>query len=305
MPHSEEHKYIPKNLSKEFRTRHGCECKEEYEYIKKLSGKKYRAKKECVMGNYSEPWCRTKNKCGKPEGTDNSNSWDFCLKEKDAAFFEQKVQFGEGYYKKQIKGILFFIIIFVLLIPILLYKLDFQEILEVYMPNFDLLATALSFQDGATGLPYFQELYGRDENSIGWLSTLLINYLSLLGLTFLVARRVHITKSLSKGWGIGFVMLLLTYLVPNIFITYFQNKSSVFLQTKFIKDNKNINNILGDPTKETFWPFGISNILVILIGLFIASMFILMEVILLRNQKYWLDPIVNYILTMGDFLDKI
>ena len=38
MPHSEEHKYIPKNLSKEFRTRHGCECKEEYEYIKKLSG---------------------------------------------------------------------------------------------------------------------------------------------------------------------------------------------------------------------------------------------------------------------------
>ena len=191
-----------------------------------------------------------------------------------------------------------------MLIPSLLYKFQFHEILEVYMPNFDLLATALSFQDGALGFPYFQELYGREENLIGWMSTLFINYISLLGLTYLVARRVHITKSLRKGWGIGFVMLLLTYLVPNVFITYFQNRLSVFLQKNLLTE-KNISDILGDPKKETFWPFGFSNILVILIGLTIASLFILTEVILIKNQKYWLDPFVKRILLIDDILDNI
>ena len=153
-------------------------------------------------------------------------------------------------------------------------------------------------------IPYFQELYGREENLIGWMSTLFINYISLLGLTYLVARRVHITKSLRKGWGIGFVMLLLTYLVPNVFITYFQNRLSVFLQKNLLTE-KNISDILGDPKKETFWPFGFSNILVILIGLTIASLFILTEVILIKNQKYWLDPFVKRILLIDDILDNI
>ena len=299
-----EFSHIPKNLSSNFRTRHGCECKEEYEYTKKTGGEKHKAKNECVMGKYPEPWCRTKNKCGNPEGNDNTMSWDFCLKDKKDAFFEQKLEFGEGYFLKQIKGIVFFIVVFVMLIPSLLYKFQFHEILEVYMPNFDLLATALSFQDGALGFPYFQELYGREENLIGWMSTLFINYISLLGLTYLVARRVHITKSLRKGWGIGFVMLLLTYLVPNVFITYFQNRLSVFLQKNLLTE-KNISDILGDPKKETFWPFGFSNILVILIGLTIASLFILTEVILIKNQKYWLDPFVKRILLIDDILDNI
>ena len=65
------------------------------------------------------------------------------------------------------------------------------------MPNFDLLATSLSFQNGILGSSYFQELYNNDsDNILGYLSTLLVNYLSLLGLTYLVARRVKLTKSL-------------------------------------------------------------------------------------------------------------
>lgn len=299
-----EYSKIPKNLSKNFRTRHGCECKEEYKYFKKLGGKALIAKNECVTGKYSEPWCRTKNKCGRIESDNNSESWDFCLKAKNNAFFEQEVQFGEGYFIKQIKGIAFFIIVFVIMIPTLLYKTHFHEILEVYMPNFDLLATALSFQDGALGVPYFQELYGHEENIIGWISTLFINYISLLGLTYLVARRVHLTKSLTRGWGIGFVMLLLTYLVPNVFITYFQNKLSEILQ-KYILKSKNIDKIIGNPENKTFWPFGISNLLVIACGLLIASLFILTEVFLIKNQKYWLDPFVEKILLIDDFLDGI
>ena len=68
---------------------------------------------------------------------------------------------------------------------------------------------------------------------------------------------------------------------------------------------KNVSDILGDPKKETFWPFGFSNILVILIGLTIASLFILTEVILIKNQKYWLDPFVKRILLIDDILDNI
>ena len=48
----------------------------------KTSIEKHKAKNECVMGKYPEPWCRTKNKCGNPEGNDNTMSWDFCLKDK-------------------------------------------------------------------------------------------------------------------------------------------------------------------------------------------------------------------------------
>jgi len=305
MPHTKGHQYVPKNLSKNFRTRHGCECLEEYEYEKDKTNKKYTAKNECVLGRYEDAWCRTKNKCGKPEGKDNDKSWDFCLKDKRGEIFEGKLTFGEGYYKKQIMGIIFFIIVFVITIPTLLYKFKFHEILEVYMPNFDLLATAISFRDGTLGNSYFQELYGEgSENLLGWLSTLFINYLSLLGLTYLVARRVHITKSLSKGWAIGFVMLLLTYLVPNVFITFFQNKASDLLQAHLLS-NKNIDHILGNPKKEKFWLFGISNIIVLLVGLGIATLFILAEVVLLKNQKYWLYPIVNRILLIDDILDKI
>ena len=42
MPHIKDHVIIPRNLGKDFRTRHGCECKEEYKYkgyIKKRFGK--------------------------------------------------------------------------------------------------------------------------------------------------------------------------------------------------------------------------------------------------------------------------
>ena len=316
MPHKEEHKYIPKNLSKEFRTRHGCECKEEYEYRKDISDKKYTAKNECVLGRYQSAWCRTKDSCGRPLGqkrereqrknikNNSSDTWDYCVKDRGAKLLENNITFGKGYLRQQFIGIIFFIIVFVITIPTLLYKLNLHTILEVYMPNFDLLATALSFQDGALGNPYFQELYGEDnENFLGWGSTLFINYLSLLGLTYLVARRVYITKSLRKGWAIGFVMLLLTYLIPNIFITFFQNKVSDLLQSIFLSE-KNINKNLGNPEKKN-WTFHISNIIILLVGLGIATLFILAEVTLLKQQKYWLDPFVKRIFLIDDLLDKI
>jgi len=314
MPHIKEHHYVPKNLSKNFRTRHGCECIEEYKYRKDNTNKLLTAKNECVLGRYQHAWCRTKDSCGRPTGNkrerierknkNESDSWDYCLNNPGAELLENDIIFGKEYFRKQIIGILFFFVIFVITIPSLLYKFHFHEILEVYMPNFDLLATAISFKDEAFGDIHFQELYGeKNKNFLGWFSTLFINYLSLLGLTYLVARRVYITKSLTKGWAIGFVMLLLTYLVPNVFITFFQNKASNFIQSRLFAI-KNINKFLGSPEKEKFWPFGISNIIVLMVGLGIATLFILVEAVLLKNQKYWLYPIVNHVRLIDNFLDN-
>ena len=235
MPHEKDHMIIPKKLGKDFRTRHGCECKDEYEYELPHSTKKKKAKNECVLGTENYPWCRTKNNCGKTDQKEKG-TWDYCLKDKRDELLEgEDINYGNSYFKKNLIGIFIFYIIFVITIPIFLYKFHFREILEVYMPNFDLIATAVSFQDGVLGNSYFQELYVEgSENIIGWLSTLLINYLSLLGLTYLVARRVKLTGSLLKGWGFGFVMCMLTYLVPNIFITFIQNKFADYLQGNFI-----------------------------------------------------------------------
>ena len=72
-------------------------------------------------------------------------------------------------------GIIIYISIFVIIIPIILYKYKFYEFLEVYMPNFDLLATAVSFRGRTRGekrthLPRivqhkFQQSNGTDQYS--------------------------------------------------------------------------------------------------------------------------------------------
>ena len=124
-----------------------------------------------------------------------------------------------------------------------------------------------------------------------------------MGLTYLVARRVKLTGSLLKGWGFGFVMCMLTYLVPNIFITFVQNKSADYLQGN-IMDAKRVDEIMGDPSKETFWPFGISNIIVLVIGLSMASLFIMAEAFLLEHHELWLDPLVKRIMLVDDIIDQ-
>ena len=302
MPHKDGHTIIPKNLGPTFRTRSGCECVKEFEYKNPNSDKSLLAKNQCVTAHVTEPWCRTKNNCGRKEK--GKSTWDYCLKDRRSELLEGDTKFGKNYSKKNLLGIFIFIVLFVITIPILLYKFHFYEILEVYMPNFDLLATAVSFQDGALGNIYFQELYNEDSgNIIGWLSTFFINYLSLLGLTYLVARRVKLTKSLLKGWSIGFVMLIMTYLLPNIFITYIQNKLSDYIQGTFINPNT-VNQIMGDPSKKTFWPFGIGNISVLFAGLSVAGLFILAEVFLLKHNKIWLVPFVKRLMLIDDAIDK-
>ena len=49
----------------------------------------------------------------------------------------------------------------------------------------------------------------------GFLSQSFINYTALIGLTYIIAREAKMTNNIIKGWSMGFVMLLMTYLLPS------------------------------------------------------------------------------------------
>ena len=264
--------YIPKG--KDILTTNGCVCKNEY---KSESGNVY--KNACNLDDATVPWCIVEGKCGKTiaDGKLKGKWWDQCAAKGE----EIAPIYGKNYFYQNMKGIIIFNVIFVITIPFLLYRYGFQELLEVYMPNFDLLATAVSFGGGPGNTRIFQELYNsKSENLLGQISSLFINYMSLLGLTYLVARRVNITKSLAKGWGIGFVMLLLTYLVPNEIIADTQDKFAEYFFNLKTGQNKSIEDYLS----------------IVSVGLGIAGIFILIEKAILENHKTLIDPFVKKLL---------
>ena len=273
-----EETYVPKG--KDILTKNGCTCKNEY---KTNSGKTI--KNACTNEGSIIPWCVVEGRCG-VQGSSKTRWLDRCSTKSGAPV---KVIYGKDYFYQNLKGIILYIVVFVIAIPIILYRYGFTEVLEVYMPNFDLLATAVSFGGGPGNSRIFQELYNTDsENILGQTSTLLINYLSLLGLTYLVARRVNSTKSLAKGWGIGFVMLFLTYLVPNDIISSIQKYfAAYFLDIKF-----------------DFTASATQYLVTVVVGLCVAAMFIGLELKILENHKTLIDPFVKRILHITDIFDN-
>lgn len=119
-------------------------------------------------------------------------------------------------FKKEMLGLVIFILIFGLIIPFFLFKYDKLEILEAYMPNLDLIANTLGYSKGPYG-DLFEDLYNLNKVQI---SIIAINYFALLGVTFIIATRTLQSKSIIKGWSRAFIMLLATYLVPGNPLSY-------------------------------------------------------------------------------------
>ena len=95
---------------------------------------------------------------------------------------------------KQIIGLILYILIFVVIVPVNLYKLKLFTLLEGYLPNIDLLATCLSWYGGPSGI--WTELYPDTVTTLyGFLSKSLINYGALLGVTYIIAREANLTKN--------------------------------------------------------------------------------------------------------------
>ena len=129
---------------------------------------------------------------------------------------------------KIVFGFAIFVLIFIIAIPILLLKNKKYNLLETYMPNIDLIATVITWHGG----PYkiWEHLYPPTPLTIyGFSSQTLINYMALLGLTYIVIRETKRTNSIIKGWALAFVMLLMTYLLPSQLISYTMDKTSELL----------------------------------------------------------------------------
>lgn len=115
-------------------------------------------------------------------------------------------------------GLIIFVLIFAIMIPVILYKFKLYSILAVYYPNLDIIATILSYNAGFKDT-IFSNLYNTqckfdtEKNKIYPTSEIAINYLSLMGLfisiiTFSKGNKYEDVGNLS-------VMLLITYLLPN------------------------------------------------------------------------------------------
>ncbi len=133
---------------------------------------------------------------------------------------------------KNIIGFLIFILLFVISLPVFFYKNALYTILEVYLPNLDLLANLLSFHGGPENYKIFEYLYmAKPSNTYAFFSQTIINYMALLGVTYIIARETKLTNSVVKGWSLAFVMLLVTYLLPSQFISSAMENVNTFLST--------------------------------------------------------------------------
>ena len=131
-----------------------------------------------------------------------------------------------------IMGFLVFFLLFILGIPYLLYKNNYFYILAAYMPNLDLIANVLTWHSTQFNDQYeiWEYLYPTSPIIMkGIVSQTIINYFALLGVTFLVARETKKTNSLHKGWSIAIIMLLMTYLLPGRFISWFMDSTKELL----------------------------------------------------------------------------
>jgi len=115
-------------------------------------------------------------------------------------------------------GLLVFVLIFAIIVPAILYKLKLLKILAVYFPNLDIIATILSYDAGFKDT-LFSNLYNTqckfntEKHKVYSVSEIIINYLSLMGLFFVVF--LLSKNDVYKGLSYASIMLLMTYMLPN------------------------------------------------------------------------------------------
>jgi hypothetical protein len=149
-------------------------------------------------------------------------------------------------FHKSLTGFILFFVVFIVTIPYLMVKYQYLSFLEGYIPNVDMIATVLGFQstegDFKNFSRYFKYLYNPVTNTrYGYWSQTFINYIALLGATFYMCYYTLKSKSLSKGWGRAFIMLLTTYLLPDNFIAYYMQNLHSYLDKKSY--NKNLKHL--------------------------------------------------------------
>lgn len=182
-----------------------------------------------------------------------------------------------------------FFLVFVLFLPYIMLKNNYINLLEVYMPNLDILGNILSFHGGILPKNLFFYLYNPIPTNLGaFFSQSAINYIVLLSITYIIARETKSKNSISWGWSTGFFMILITYLLPNQFISNIMTKTYKYFNNgdKFLIFKHNAS------FKERVYRYFPS----FLIGLTCMILVILLERILLINFRYNIQKGVDYLL---------
>ena len=191
---------------------------------------------------------------------------------------------GPTYISKYIFGTFIYIIIFVILIPILLIKHDYLELLTAYFPNIDMIATILGYNGGPNLFNMenmWLYLYNPSNFTIfGFISTNIMNYFALLGATLLISYTSYKSKSWKKGWSMGFIMLFLTYLAPGNLIVILQDILGNFLKSNF--------NVI--PQSNLLY------LLVVLFGLMIATSIILLESTVIKHFQPSIIRFISWVI---------
>jgi len=184
---------------------------------------------------------------------------------------------------KDIMGFFLFFLVFIIMVPIMLFKSKLFTILEVYLPNVDLIANLLTWIGGPYGI--WNQLYTSNPSpslEIGSLSfmnfttEILINYIALLGLTFIVAREAVLQKNIFEGWSFAFIMVIITYLLPVPLVNMIMTTAN----DKFIKMN------LGENKSKMLSGF---------VGLIATIFFLFMETLIIKNYRKNVVNISKYI----------
>jgi len=137
-------------------------------------------------------------------------------------------------------GFVVYVVIFVLIIPYTMVRNNVsEEIILAYVPNVDIIANVLGF-DGGPFSNIWRYLYNPANLTLfGFISTNIMNYFALLGVTFMVAWQTHKHKSWIRGWSAAFIFLLVTYLIPANIIVILQNWLAKYIKGAWgIGDNE-------------------------------------------------------------------
>ena len=177
-------------------------------------------------------------------------------------------------YTKHTIGFLLYIVIFVILIPYLLIKHNYFNILSAYFPNLDLIATILGYHGGPLNSSIWTHLYNPVDSTVtGYLTSNIINLFALLGVTYIIAYYTFITKNINKGWSRIFIMLPMTYFIPSNIIVYIMDMIGNYLNPFLLNESL------------------LHYLIVVIFGLIIAVGFILVE-------SKLIDVLVPYIVKL-------
>lgn len=188
---------------------------------------------------------------------------------------------------RDILSFIIYFILFVLTIPFILFRHKQYTILSVYLPNLDLIGNLLTFNSKLVKDGLFQTLYLADApTNTTYITKTLINYMALLGVTYIVAKETKTTGKISYGWSLGFVMLLTTYLLPSRYINDIMKDTVTFTSKYNLNEKLNLTN------------YNINYLPSLIIGIILVVAVIIFERIIIDKFRLNLVNIAEFIMSI-------